>query len=169
MFIRYNFKVIRYIYATWVGSGRVSGCLISGHSCSDRVGFRVIWSRVILGFWVVRVRIGSGCLILGHLGSSRVSGRSGSGRVRFGSVWLSEKIRSDRVRIWTGRTDFSGRIEFCHLWLKIEACSICYLILQKLLLLTVLFKFHYWRMLFFTIHTYRYTSNCWKWNANIVA
>jgi hypothetical protein len=145
------------------GSGRVSCHLISGHlgflgrSGSDRVGFRVVWSRVISGFG------------LSDLGSSRVSGRSGSGRVRFGSVWLSEKIRSDRVRIWTGRTDFSGRIEFCHLWLKIEACSICYLILQKLLLLTVLFKFHYWRMLFFTIHTYRYTSNCWKWTANIVA
>jgi hypothetical protein len=66
------------------GSGRVSDCLISDH----------------LGFQVIRVQIGSG--------SGQFDFLKKSGRVRFGSVLLSEKIKSSR-------TNFSSGIEFCHL------------------------------------------------------
>jgi hypothetical protein len=128
-----------YIYATWVGLGQVLSCLISGHlwfqfvrvqiwsgfglfdlgssqilyrSGSNWVEFQIAWSRVI------RVRIGS-CFRLSDLGSSRISDRSGSGRVRFGLVCLSKIFRSNRVRVHTGRTGFSGRVEFCHLYLYV--------------------------------------------------
>jgi beta-glucanase (GH16 family) len=108
---------------SWVESGRVSSCLISDCSGSDRVGFQVIWSRVI------RVRIGSG-FGLSDLGSFRVLGRSGSGRVGFWVVWsrVSDRSGPGRIRfrsIWlfkknqigsdSSRTSFSGWIGFCHL------------------------------------------------------
>jgi hypothetical protein len=65
----YNFKLVRYIYATGAELGRILGCLISGH----------------LGF---RFQIGSG---LGSfdLGSFRVSGHSGFKLFNLRSSWVS--------------------------------------------------------------------------------
>jgi hypothetical protein len=81
MFIRYNFIIIRYIYAAQIGSGFGSS-QISISLGFDRVGFRL---SDHLEFRVVRVRIESG-LKLSDLGSSRISNRSGSNQVRFESL-----------------------------------------------------------------------------------
>jgi hypothetical protein len=86
---RVEYRVVSGFRSFGFGSDQVSGCLISSH----------------LGFRVVRVRVGSD---FGHsnLGLSRVSDRLGTGRVGFRSIWLSKNIRSDRVRIRTGRMSF---------------------------------------------------------------
>jgi hypothetical protein len=92
--------------ATSIGSSQVSSRSGFGSTLVfrsfGRVRFWIVWSRVISGFQVVRVRIGSG-FGLSNLESSRISGRSGSDRVRFGSVDFLKKI---------------DRIEFGSRWVK---------------------------------------------------
>jgi hypothetical protein len=67
------------------GSGRVSGHLISDH----------------LGFWVVRVQIGSD-FRLSDLGSSRVFGSFGFGSGRVSGCLISGHLRFYVVRVRVG-------------------------------------------------------------------
>jgi hypothetical protein len=73
IFLRYNFKVIRYIYAARVRSGfglsNLGSSRVSGRSGSDQVGFQVVCSQVVLGFGSFRFGSGwfSDCLISSHL------------------------------------------------------------------------------------------------------
>jgi hypothetical protein len=82
--IKYKLNVIRYIYATRVESGQISGCLVSGFESfefgSDQISGRLILDH--LGFRVIRVWIGPS-FELSDFGSSRVLGRLGSNQIGF--------------------------------------------------------------------------------------
>jgi hypothetical protein len=109
-------KVIRYIYAVQIRSG----CLISGY-----LGFWVV--RVWIGssfrsfdlrFWIVRVRIGSD-FRLSDLESSRIFGSFRFRSDRVSGCLISGHLRFQvvRVRIRSGSDQFvflkkSGRVEF---------------------------------------------------------
>jgi len=73
-----RFRVVRVWIRSDFGSFDFESSQVSGRLGSDRVGFEIVWSRVIPGFQVVRVWIGSS-FGLSDLRSSRVV------RVRIGS------------------------------------------------------------------------------------
>jgi hypothetical protein len=120
-----------------VKSGQVSGYLVSGHFgyrvISGQVGSGIesssvgsfhilrrirsgprVSSHLISGhfsFWVVSGRV-SDHLVLDHFGSGHI--RSGQVRFRVVQCWII--LDYELYRIKTSRTDFSGRIGFCHLY-----------------------------------------------------